>query len=184
MVLYVIQNTFYLRVEQGRMLRISKMTDYAIMVMVELHASRGDVLSAHTLAERSHLELPTVSKVLKQLVKMKLVESYRGANGGYILQRKAKDISVAEIIAAIEGPIAMTECSVEEGLCAQEALCSLRGNWQRISIAVAKAMEGVSLAEMAQPIKPMAPPLQITTSSPALATTESTVVRLFTFTST
>ncbi len=145
------------------MLRISKMTDYAIMVMVELHALRGEVLSAHAVAERSHLELPTVSKVLKLLVKTGLVESYRGANGGYSLERKAQDISVAEIIAAIEGPIAMTECSVEEGLCAQEAICSLRGNWQRISIAVAQAMEGVSLAEMAQPVKSTTTPLHITT---------------------
>jgi FeS assembly SUF system regulator len=145
------------------MLRISKMTDYAIMVMVELHASRGEILSAQALAEQSHLELPTVSKVLKLLVKTGLVDSYRGACGGYSLERNAQDISVAEIIAAIEGPIAMTECSVEEGLCAQEALCSLRGNWQRISVAVANAMEGVSLAEMAQPVKPTAPPLHITT---------------------
>ncbi len=133
------------------------------MVMVELHALRGQVLSAHALAERSHLELPTVSKVLKLLVKMNLVDSYRGASGGYSLERAAQNISVAEIIAAIEGPIAMTECSVEEGLCAQEAICSLRGNWQRISFAVAKAMEGVSLAEMAKPLKPTASPLQITT---------------------
>ena len=145
------------------MLRISKMTDYAIMVMVELHALQGQVLSAQALAEQSHLELPTVSKVLKLLVKTGLVDSYRGASGGYSLERNAQDISVAEIIAAIEGPIAMTECSVEEGLCAQEALCSLRGNWQRISVAVAKAMEGVSLAEMAQPLKPIVAPLHITT---------------------
>ncbi len=145
------------------MLRISKMTDYAIMVMVELHASRGEVSCAQALAEQSHLELPTVSKVLKLLVKTGLVDSYRGASGGYSLERNAQDISVAQIIAAIEGPIAMTECSVEEGLCAQEALCSLRGNWQRISLAVATAMEGVSLADMAQPLKPMATPLRITT---------------------
>ena len=145
------------------MLRISKMTDYAIMVMVELYASQGEVLSAHALAERSHLELPTVSKVLKLLVNTGLVDSYRGANGGYSLEREASGISVAEIITAIEGPIAMTECSVEEGLCAQESICSLRGNWQRISVAVANAMEGVSLAEMAQPVKPTTAPLHITT---------------------
>jgi len=145
------------------MFRISKMTDYAIMVMVELHASRGQVLTAQALAENSHLELPTVSKVLKLLVKMSLVDSYRGVNGGYSLERNAQDISVAEIIAAIEGPIAMTECSVEEGLCAQEALCGLRGNWQRISVAVANAMEGVSRAEMAQPAHPAAEPLRIAT---------------------
>ena len=145
------------------MLRISKMTDYAIMVMVELHASQGDVMSAVALSERSQLELPTVSKVLKLLVKAGLVESFRGPTGGYSMERKATDISVAEIIAAIEGPIAMTECSVEEGLCAQEAICSLRGNWQRISVAIAKAMAGVSLAEMARPVKPNASPLHINT---------------------
>ncbi len=164
MVLYLIHQMFFAPGErQASMLRISKMTDYAIMVMVELHASRGEVLTAQALAERSHLELPTVSKVLKLLVNTDLVDSYRGANGGYRLERNALDISVAEIIAAIEGPIAMTECSVEEGLCAQEAICSLRGNWQRISIAVAKAMEGVSLAEMAQPVKSTAASLNITT---------------------
>ena len=145
------------------MLRISKMTDYAIMVMVELHASSGEVLNALALSERSRLELPTVSKVLKLLVKAGLVESFRGANGGYSMEKKAADISVAEIIAAIEGPIAMTECSVEEGLCAQEAICSLRGNWQRISVAVAEAMAGVSLAEMAQPVRLTKSPLHINT---------------------
>ncbi len=145
------------------MLRISKMTDYAIMVMVELHASKGAVLSAVALADCSNLELPTVSKVLKLLVKARLVASFRGASGGYSMKRDATEISVAEIIAAIEGPIAMTECSVEEGLCAQEAICSLRGNWQRISVAIAKAMQGVSLAEMAQPVKSATAPLQITT---------------------
>lgn len=163
MVLYDFEYLFLSSSAQTGMLRISKMTDYAIMVMVELSTCRGEVLSAQALADRSHLELPTVSKVLKLLVKMGLVDSYRGASGGYSLERQAHDISVAEIIAAIEGPIAMTECSVEEGLCAQEAVCGLRGNWQRISIAVAKAMEGVSLAEMAQPVKPAHAPLHITT---------------------
>ncbi len=145
------------------MLRISKMTDYAIMVMVELHASRGLVLSAQALSERSNLELPTVSKVLKLLVKDGLVKSYRGPSGGYSMVKDAHEISVAKIIAAIEGPIAMTECSAEEGLCAQEAICSLRGNWQRISVAIAQAMENVSLAEMSEPVRSAAAPLAITT---------------------
>lgn len=150
------------------MLRISKLTDYAIMVMVELHARHAQVLRAQVLADACRLELPTVSKVLKLLVKSGLVESYRGAAGGYSLLKPASDISVAEIIEAIEGPIAMTECSIEEGLCAQESKCSLRGNWQRISQAIAEAMDGVSLAEMAQPTKPYKPlaqvsPLKITT---------------------
>jgi len=136
-------------------LRISKMTDYAIMVMVQLHRRSGEVLSAQALAGAARLELPTVSKVLKLLVKTGLVESYRGVAGGYSLLRNAQEVSVAEIIEAIEGPIAMTECSIEEGICAQESKCSLRGNWQRISLAISQAMSGVSLAEMAIPEKPL-----------------------------
>jgi FeS assembly SUF system regulator len=145
------------------MLRISKLTDYAIMVMVELSAADREVLSAQTLAERSRLELPTVSKLLKLLTKSGLVRSFRGANGGYQAERPARDISVAEIIAAIEGPIAMTECSIDMGLCQQEDSCSLRSNWQRISMAVAQAMEQVSLEEMARPAPERKPALRIAT---------------------
>ena len=145
-----------------KMLRISKLTDYAILVMVEL-ARSGDMSSAHALAERVGIELPTASKVLKLLAGSGLVESFRGANGGYRVNRPASGISVAEVIAAIEGPIAMTECSVEEGLCSQEDSCGLRGNWQRISLAVAEALEGVSLAEMAAPLKEKPRALRIST---------------------
>lgn len=144
------------------MLRISKLTDYAILVMVEL-TREGEMLSAQALAERIHVEAPTASKVLKMLSGSGLLESYRGANGGYRVSRPAESISVAEVIAAIEGPIAMTECSVEEGLCSQEDSCELRSNWQRISLAVAQALRDVSLAEMSAPMKTGSNPLQITT---------------------
>ena len=144
------------------MLRISKLTDYAILIMVEL-TREGEMLSAHTLAERVHVEVPTASKVLKLLSGSGLLESFRGANGGYRVTRHAGDISVAEVIAAIEGPIAMTECSIEEGLCSQEEQCELRSNWQRISLAVADALHNVSLAEMGAPAGRRPNPLQITT---------------------
>jgi FeS assembly SUF system regulator len=144
------------------MLRISKLTDYAILMMVEM-ARDGEMLSAHVLAERIHVEIPTASKVLKLLAGSGLLLSYRGANGGYRVRHAAADISVAEVIAAIEGPIAMTECSVEEGLCSQEDQCELRSNWQRISQAVAQALRDVSLAEMSAPIGRKSNPLQITT---------------------
>jgi FeS assembly SUF system regulator len=144
------------------MLRISKLTDYAILIMVEL-TREGEMLSAHTLAERVHVEVPTASKVLKLLSGSGLLESFRGANGGYRVTRHAGDISVAEVIAAIEGPIAMTECSIEEGLCSQEEQCELRSNWQRISLAVADALHNVSLAEMGAPAGRRSNPLQITT---------------------
>ena len=145
------------------MLRISKLTDYAILIMVEATRAGGEVLSAHTLAERARVELPTASKVLKLLSRAGLVSSQRGAGGGYQAVDEAGDISVASVISAIEGPIAMTECSVEEGLCSQEESCELRGNWQRISVAVARALQEVSLAEMSAPMKITSNPLNITT---------------------
>ncbi len=144
------------------MLRISKLTDYAILMMVEL-TREGEMFSAHAIAERIGVETPTASKLLKLLAGVGLLESYRGANGGYRVNRPAAEISVAEVIAAIEGPIAMTECSVEQGLCDQEDSCELRGNWQRISVAVAEALEQVTLAEMAAPGGRGTGPLHITT---------------------
>lgn len=146
------------------MLRISKLTDYAILMMVEL-TREGEMLSAHALSDRVGVETPTASKVLKLLAGSGLLASYRGANGGYQVTRSAAEISVAEVIAAIEGPIAMTECSVEEGLCSQEESCELRGNWQRISLAVADALQQVSLAEMSSPARRGAQPLNIRTLS-------------------
>jgi FeS assembly SUF system regulator len=144
------------------MLRISKLSDYAILIMVELTRD-GEMLSAHALAERIRVEVPTASKVLKLLSGSGLLESFRGATGGYRVTRHARDISVAEVIAAIEGPIAMTECSIEEGLCSQEEQCELRSNWQRISLAVADALHNVSLAEMGAPAGRKPNPLHITT---------------------
>lgn len=131
------------------MLRISKLADYGILLMVELAKAGDEVLSAQALAERAGIELPTASKVLKQLAGAGLVASYRGPHGGYRVKRDADDISVAELITAIEGPIAMTECSVHAGLCSVEASCNARENWMKISMAVAGALERVSLAEMA-----------------------------------
>lgn len=133
------------------MLRISKLTDYAILAMVELTAHRDEVLSAQALAERCGLETPTVSKVLKALVRAGLVESFRGASGGYRARSAPERVSIAAVIDAIEGPIAMTECSVHEGLCTVEASCSARDNWQKVSRAVAGALERVSLADMSRP---------------------------------
>lgn len=139
------------------MLRISKLTDYAILAMVELTNHRDEVLSAQALADRCGLEAPTVSKVLKALGRAGLVESFRGANGGYRARNAPERVSIAAVIDAIEGPIAMTECSVHEGLCTVEASCSARENWQKVSRAVAGALERVSLADMSRPSGGAAP---------------------------
>ncbi len=138
------------------MLRVSKLTDYATVVMTVLasvHAGgrADDVLSAQDLADRAHLELPTASKLLKQLAQAGLVESFRGVNGGYRLARTPERITIAQIVTAMEGPIGMTECSAQAGLCGHESHCGVRVNWQRINVAIADALASVTLVDMLKP---------------------------------
>ncbi len=130
------------------MLRVSKLTDYATVVMTCLLDAGGGVLSAQSLAERARLEVPTVSKLLKQLAQADLVVSTRGINGGYRLALAPEQISIADIVTAMEGPIGMTECSLHAGLCDHETHCSVRVNWQRINRAIADALASVTLADM------------------------------------
>ena len=134
------------------MLRVSRLTDYATVVMTCIAAHPADVLSTAQIAEETRLELPTVSKLLKALAHAELVESFRGVNGGYRLARSASAISMAEIVEALEGPIAMTECSVAEGQCDRESRCNVRGSWQHINSVLEQALRGVSLADMLKPL--------------------------------
>jgi len=134
------------------MLRVTKLTDYASVVLSVLAARPDDVLSAAGIAEQAGLEVPTVAKVLKPLAQAGLVEAFRGVNGGYRLARDADAISLIEIVEAIEGPLGMTECSVHAGLCGIEHSCGVRANWRRINDVVADALRGVTLAEMLAPV--------------------------------
>ena len=133
------------------MLRISKLTDYATVVMTALCDAPDHVHSAQDIAEKARLELPTVSKLLKQLAHADLVQSFRGVNGGYRLARAPARITIAEIVIAMEGPIGMTECSAHAGLCGHEPHCGVRVNWQRINQAIAQALQSVTLADMIKP---------------------------------
>jgi len=140
------------------MLRVTKLTDYATVVLTVLAAHPDAVLSASELAEQAGLEMPTVAKVLKPLAAAGLVTGFRGANGGYRLTRPATTITLVEIVEAMEGPLAMTECSVQNGLCELEHNCGVRTNWRRINDVVAEALGSVSLAQMLQP--PSARPMR------------------------
>jgi FeS assembly SUF system regulator len=133
------------------MLRVSKLTDYATAVMAVLAAAPARVHSAQELAECARLELPTVSKLLKQLAHAQLIDSFRGVNGGYRLARAPEQISIADIVIAMEGPIGMTQCSAQAGACDHESHCGVRVNWQRINQAIAQALDSVSLADMLRP---------------------------------
>ena len=133
------------------MLRISKLTDYGTRVMGYLARRPDEFHNAGSVARALGLTTPTVSKILKLLGRAQLLESLRGTNGGYRLVREPEEISVAEVIRSLEGPVALTECSIAAGLCIQEESCSIRPNWQRINQVVVNALEEVSLAEFASP---------------------------------
>lgn len=130
------------------MLRVTRLTDYATVVLTVLAARPQEVLSAAELAERAGLEPPTVSKLLKPLAQAGLVEGFRGPHGGYRLARPACEISLVEIVEAMEGPLAMTECSLDHGSCGISHQCGVRANWRRINDVVADALRAVSLAQM------------------------------------
>ena len=130
------------------MLRISKLTDYGTMVLACLAARPDQRHAAATVAERTPLGLPTVSKLLKSFHRAGLVMSVRGAHGGYQLARPATSISAAEIIDAIEGPVAITECSGEHSACDLETVCSTGTAWQRVNVAIRRSLDQLSLAQL------------------------------------
>lgn len=137
------------------MLRMTKQTDYGIVLMTHLAQSSSGQYSAPELAAALRIPLPMVSKILKLLARDGLLASHRGVRGGYTLAKPAAEISVAQVIAALEGSLAMTECGeTNHGDCLREPFCAVRGNWQVINRVVRQALESISLAEMARPDAP------------------------------
>ena len=130
------------------MLRMGKLTDYGIVLMTYFAQNQTIKHSAHTLSDNVHMPLPTVRKILKVLSHNDLLTSTRGANGGYQLSRDARDISIADIISAIEGPIAITECAGHDSQCEQAAFCHVQTDWQQINQAVYEALDDVKLSSM------------------------------------
>ncbi|HYL12192.1 MAG TPA: SUF system Fe-S cluster assembly regulator [Terriglobales bacterium] len=139
------------------MIRLGKLTDYGLVLMTCIARTQGQTASLHTardLALVSRLPLPTVSKVLKELLQSGLLVSHRGIKGGYSLARDAHEISLAEIVSALEGPIALTECSTDiSGLCDLERCCPIKSNQQIISQIVKGALEKVMLSDLVQPLQ-------------------------------
>jgi FeS assembly SUF system regulator len=131
------------------MLRLSKLADYGSQVMAYM-ARDGVVHSASEVAMRLGMAPTTVSKILKMLARENLVASVLGAKGGYMLTRHPSEISMAEIIYAMDGPISITECS-STSTCARESTCSTRSNWQGINHIIHDALNKVNLAEMIAP---------------------------------
>jgi FeS assembly SUF system regulator len=139
------------------MLRMSKLTDYGTMVLAQLAVGDAPLSTAAEVADATRLGQPTVSKLLKALVRAGLVVSTRGVQGGYALARPAAAISAAEIIDALEGPVAITECSAGSG-CDLESFCRVGLAWQRINQSIRQALDDVTLADLQQRREPLPRP--------------------------
>ena len=109
--------------------------------------------NARELASQTRLPFPVVSKILKLLTRAGLLISQRGSKGGYNLARSAAEISVVEMITALEGPVGITECTIHPGACPQEPSCHVRDPWQRINGAVQAALDSVTLADLSKPLE-------------------------------
>jgi FeS assembly SUF system regulator len=139
------------------MLRISRLTDYATVLLARLAAEPARRFTSAELAAQTRVALPTVSKLLKQLHRSGLVASTRGQCGGYRLARPAADITAAHILDALEGPLALTECSRRQSQCDIEQSCATGRAWQRVSLAIRHALEAITLVELSgldgQPVR-------------------------------
>lgn len=137
-------------------IRLNRMTDYAVVVlgMLNINGRRHGFspMSASEIASRTGISQPATAKIMKLLAQAGLVEATRGKDGGYALARDGGSISIAEIIEALEGPIALTACV--EGAsdpCASRHHCFISGNWQKVNAAISGALHDVTLAELVDP---------------------------------
>ena len=150
------------------MLRLSKRTDYALIAMrhLALHADRGWA-SAREIAEAYDVPVELLAKVLQRLVRQGLLASHQGINGGYELARPARQISVAQVIEAIDGPLTMTACSEgDDQSCDQFARCNIRDPLWRIKDRIVAALATCSIQEMAAETMP-SPAAAMTFGKPA-----------------
>ncbi|MBV1836528.1 SUF system Fe-S cluster assembly regulator [Acetobacter estunensis] len=131
------------------MLRLSKLADYAVLTLVEL-GRHEDVVTSSAIAAGTGVPEPTVAKVLKTLAADGLVVSQRGARGGYRLAMPQRDISIARVIAAVDGPIALTACVNGGAGCDNGADCALYGSWEVVNEAIRAALADISIARMAE----------------------------------
>jgi len=132
------------------MLRLTKLTDYGILLMTRMASSKQARFTAGELAGVTRIPSPTVSKILQMLLHEGLLDSTRGARGGYRLSRDASQINIREVVNVFEGSIALTECNLDENTCEQHAVCSTSENWKRINRVVGQVLQDISLADMAE----------------------------------
>lgn len=143
------------------MIRLSRLADYGVVMMSHIATLADDMHTAHAVARATRIPEPTASKILKALSRADLLDSHRGANGGYTLARDPMDIRITEVIIAVDGPIALTSClDADSADCNLVNTCPTRTNWQKINDAISRALDEVSLADMMGPMAAFIPPFE------------------------
>ncbi|RMH50648.1 MAG: SUF system Fe-S cluster assembly regulator [Zetaproteobacteria bacterium] len=132
-------------------LKLTKLTDYGMLLMTRLAASDQSIWTAPELAAATALPAPTVRKLLQSLLRRHLLISQRGARGGYRLARRPQEISLREVVDALEGGVTLTECNSDRGQCDRQSDCTMRAGWQRINEAMRELLDSITLAELARP---------------------------------
>jgi FeS assembly SUF system regulator len=167
------------------MFRLSKITDYGIVILAHLaqnaaqdaaqagHDGRRDAVApasqtAREVAAAVELPQPVVGKILKSLARHGVLESHRGAKGGYSLVRRPEELTVADMISALDGPLALTQCAAGPEVCELEHHCAIRNPWQVINQVVVNALSTVTLADLTNPaFTRQHTPLSLLATSPA-----------------
>ena len=144
---------YYIKVKGIKMIKLNKMTDYAVVCLGMLARNPGHSMSATELSKETGLTLSTVQKLLKLLmIKSELIIAQRGSQGGYILNKKSSDISVVQIIEALDGPISITACvDSSDNFCEVSNICFLGGKWNKVNEVIRNSLNDISLDDLLNP---------------------------------
>ena len=135
------------------MLRITKMTDYAVLILANLALHDNKLLTAKEIACETHISLPTTQKILKKLNRKNLVISKQGASGGYSLDPETKKLSVATLLEKLDGDLSITQCSSNDDQCEVEDFCNIGNAWQMINQRVQWALNDITLGDLIHPTR-------------------------------
>ncbi len=142
------------------MFRLSRITDYGIRVLAHLASSeesglQASPVNAREVADELSLPLPIVSKVMKSLARAGVLESHRGSKGGFNLALRPQDLTVADMITVLEGPVALMQCSADSSECRHAGSCTIQEPWSVINLAVENTLATITLADLISPTFPL-----------------------------
>jgi Rrf2 family protein len=133
------------------LLKLTKKADYGLIALRHLASTPGQTASTKDIADAYHLPVPLLAKVLQRLTQAKILTSVAGTNGGYKLAREASKISALEVVRAIDGPVILTHCFTEHGVCDQSDACTVREPLRRVHEAILELLNGFTITDLAEP---------------------------------